>query len=79
MAIGAKIRVELEEPDGSLRRIYRVVGSGSSFGGNSLVASIGLRKAKAVKSVTVTWPTSKRQQTINDLPMDRVYSIMEGK
>jgi hypothetical protein len=78
-AIGARVRVEVEEPDGSTRRIYRVIGSGSSFGGNSLVATIGLRKARSVQSVTVAWPASKRQQTLKDLPMDRVHSIIEEK
>ena len=64
--------------DGSARRLYRVVGSGSSFGGNSLVASFGLRQAKAVKSVTVSGPTSQTEQTFKDLPMDRAYQIVEG-
>jgi hypothetical protein len=77
-AIGARVRVEVEEADGSTRRIYRVIGSGSSFGGNSLVAAIGLRKAKAVKSVTVTWPASQAMQTFKDLPMDRAFQIIEG-
>jgi hypothetical protein len=77
-AIGARIRVEVEEPDGSSRRIERVVGSGSSFGGNSLVSTIGLRRARAIRSVTVTWPTSRTQQTLTDLPMDRTHVIVEA-
>jgi hypothetical protein len=77
-AIGARIRIELEEPDGSRRWLYRVVGSGSSFGGNSLVVSVGLGKAKAVKSVRTTWPTSKTEQTYTNLPMDRAYEVVEG-
>jgi hypothetical protein len=77
-AIGARIRVELEEPDGASRRIERVVGNGSSFGGNGLAATIGLRRARAIRSVTLTWPTSRTQQTFKDLRMDRVYRIVEG-
>ena len=76
--IGARIRLELEEPDGSTRRIDRVVGTGSSFGGNSLVVSIGLRRARAIRSVTVNWPTSKTTQILRDLRMDRGYEIVEG-
>jgi hypothetical protein len=55
-----------------------VIGSGSSFGGNSLVASIGLRKARAIRSVKVIWPGGKTEQTFKDLSMDRAYSIVEG-
>ncbi|MHB1560162.1 MAG: FG-GAP-like repeat-containing protein [Isosphaeraceae bacterium] len=77
-AIGARIRLDLEESDGSSRRIDRVVGTGSSFGGNSLVVSVGLRRARAIRSVTVDWPTSKTRQTFRDLGMDRVYEIVEN-
>ena len=77
-AIGARLQVEVEEPDGSTRRIHRVIGSGSSFGGNSLVATIGLRTARAVRSVSVTWPASRTVQTFKDLPMDHGFQIVEG-
>ncbi len=78
-AIGARIRIELEEPDGASRRLERVVNSGSSFGGNSLTVSVGLRRAKAVKSVTVTWPTSKAVQIFRNLPMDQLHELIEGR
>ena len=35
-------------PDGSTRSVYRTVGNNSSFGGNTLVETIGLGDAKAV-------------------------------
>ena len=44
-AIGAGIRVDLVSPDGRTRSIHRTVGNNSSFGGNSLVETIGLLDA----------------------------------
>ena len=44
-ALGAKIKVELKSLDGSSRSIHRTIGNNSSFGGNSLVESIGLLDA----------------------------------
>ena len=46
-ALGARIRVDLKAPDGQTRSIYRTVGNNSSFGGNSLVETIGLRRRDA--------------------------------
>src|SRR5262249_47176449 len=77
-AIGAKIQIDREESDGSIRSLYRVVGSGSSFGGNSLVVLAGLGKAKAIVALTVTWPTSKTAQTFRNVVMDRAYRLVEG-
>src|SRR5436305_9510695 len=47
-AIGARIRVDLPVPGGGSRSIYRTVGNNGSFGGNSLVETIGLLDDKAV-------------------------------
>ena len=44
-AIGARIRVDVRDPDGSTRSIHRLVSGGSSFGGNSLAQTIGLGDA----------------------------------
>jgi hypothetical protein len=77
-AIGARMQVELVEPDGSIRVLHREISGGSSFGGNSLAALVGLRKAKAVKSVTVIWPASKMRQVFRDVEIDRAYVITEG-
>jgi hypothetical protein len=77
-AIGAKIRIDWEEPEGSARSLYRVVGSGSSFGGNSLTVLAGLGKAKGVLSLTVTWPTSNTTLTFRNVAVDRAYRLIEG-
>ena len=44
-ALGARIRVDLKGPDGRSRSIYRAIGNNGSFGGNTLVESIGLGDA----------------------------------
>ena len=44
-AIGAKLRVDLAGP-AATRSIHRVIGNNGSFGGNTLVESIGLLDAK---------------------------------
>jgi hypothetical protein len=77
-ALGARIQAELKGPDGGWRSIYRTIGNNGSFGGNSLVESIGLGDATAVARLTVTWPTSRTTQTFRDLAADRMIEITEG-
>jgi hypothetical protein len=76
-AIGAKLQVNLTGPGGS-RSIHRVIGNNGSFGGNSLVESIGLGDARSADSLTVTWPTSKTNQTFRNLAADQAIEITEG-
>ncbi len=76
-AIGARIRVDLTGPGGT-RSIHRVIGNNGSFGGNSLVESIGLLDAKSVDSLSVTWPTSRTTQTFHHLAADQAIEITEG-
>ncbi|HKB08793.1 MAG TPA: FG-GAP-like repeat-containing protein, partial [Candidatus Polarisedimenticolia bacterium] len=76
-AIGARIRVRASTPQGS-RDIYSVVGSGGSFGGNSLQQEIGLGGATAIESIDVLWPATGQKQTFRGAALDRVYRIVEG-
>jgi hypothetical protein len=77
-ALGAKIQVELKEPNGETRSIYRTIGNNGSFGGNSLVESIGLRDAMSVERLTVSWPTSQTTQTFRRVAADQAIEITEG-
>ncbi len=61
-----------------MRSIHRVIGNNGSFGGNSLVESIGLLDAKSVDRLTVTWPTSKTTQTFQKIAADQAIEITEG-
>jgi len=78
-AIGAKLRIDLAgAAPGSSRTIHRVIGNNGSFGGNTLVESIGLLGAKSVDRLIVTWPTSKTTQTFSHLAADQAIEITEG-
>lgn len=76
-AIGARLKLTLATADGP-RIMHATVGSGSSFGGNSLRQEIGLGQAQALERVEVTWPGSGRVQTFVDLEMGRVYRLREN-
>ena len=76
-ALGARIQVDLTQPDGTTRSIYRQVGGASSYGGNSLVELIGLGDARAV-TVTITWPASRSRQVFRDIAADQFIEVTEG-
>ncbi len=77
-ALGARIQVDFQQPDGKSRSIYRQVGGASSYGGNSLVELIGLSDATSVTAVTITWPASRSRQTFRNIAADRTIEITEG-
>ncbi len=79
-AIGARIQVDVETPDGG-RSIHLVCGSGGSFGASSLQQEIGLGDATAIRQIVIRWPGSETRQTIPGagVELDRFYRIVEGK
>ncbi len=77
-AIGAQITAVVQGADGIQRTVHRTVGNNSSFGGNSLVESIGLLDAMSVFELKVYWPTSKTTQTFRDISADQAIEITEG-
>lgn len=76
-AIGARIKVTVETADQKTRSVYRVVGSGGSFGASPLQQHIGLGQAKRVTAIEIGWPTSKTRQTFRDVPMNQFIQIKE--
>jgi len=76
-AIGARIRVRVRRADGSTRDIWHMVGTGASFGSQSLQAEIGLGDATAIEELEIRWPGSGTQ-VVKDLALDRRYTIVEG-
>jgi hypothetical protein len=76
--LGARIRVTLKDPGGQTRSIYRTIGNNSSFGGNSLVETIGLLDATRLAELTVFWPTSGTTQNFRNLAADQAIEITEG-
>jgi tetratricopeptide (TPR) repeat protein len=76
-AIGAKIKVVVEEAGAKLSSRFREVSSGGSFGASSLTQSIGLGKASRVKSLEIYWPASKTRQIFRDVEVNQFLEIKE--
>jgi hypothetical protein len=76
-AMGAQIKATIKASDGTLRSIYRTIGNNSSFGGNSLVESIGLLDATSVSELQISWPGSKTIQSFRDISGDQMIEITE--
>jgi FG-GAP-like repeat/ASPIC and UnbV len=77
-ALGARIQVDVVHNDGTTQSIHRQVGGGSSYGGNSLVESIGLADAQAVAALSVTWPVSRTRQVFRNIAADQTIEVIEG-
>jgi len=77
-AIGAQVRVDLPDASGRLTSRYRVIGGGSSYGGNSLATTIGLGAATSITTLEVHWPASGLRQTFHNVPSDRATEVTEG-
>ncbi|MFM9961515.1 MAG: FG-GAP-like repeat-containing protein [Planctomycetaceae bacterium] len=77
-ALGARIKAVVLGADGKPRTIHRTVGNNGSFGGNSLVESIGLLDDTRVAELEVFWPTSQTTQTFRDIAADQAIEITEG-
>jgi tetratricopeptide (TPR) repeat protein len=76
-AIGAKIKVTVEDKTGKLSLRFREVNNGGSFGASSLTQSIGLGKASRVKSLEIFWPASNTRQVFADLEVNQFIEIKE--
>ena len=76
-AIGAKVEASFRLPDGSIRKIYRVVSSGSSFGGNSLIVHLGLDLSMLVEELKIIWP-SGIIESYSKIKADEFFHIKEG-
>ncbi len=77
-ALGAKLQAVIKGTDGTTRTIHRTIGNNGSFGGNTLVESLGLLDANAVAELQITWPTSHTTQTYRDIAADQAIEITEG-
>jgi hypothetical protein len=77
-AIGASLCVTVRE-GGRRRTIRRGVDAGSSFGGNPLRQTLGLGRAEAIERCEVCWPRTGRVQVVDDVPLDAVIRIVEGR
>ena len=78
-AIGARIKLTIQ--DGPQERaVYHTIGTGASFGGNSLLAEIGVGKAQSIDQLEITWPTKEQDSSIfRDININQTIKIMQGK
>jgi tetratricopeptide (TPR) repeat protein len=77
-AIGARIKVTVENRGGGQRSIYRTVNSGGSFGASPLQQHIGLGKAARIVDLEVFWPVSNTRQRFATIGKNQVIEIREG-
>ena len=78
-AIGARVRVVVNNEDGSTRDIHRVVGSGGSFGASSLQLEVGLGRASSIDRIEVRWPSEGDIAVYRNVPLDRIVRVREGE
>jgi ASPIC and UnbV len=65
---------------GMERQICRTVTSGASFGGNSLVLEVALRKAGEIKEVKVQWPCKDcPEQIFKGINVNQSYELIQDK
>jgi hypothetical protein len=76
-AVGARIKVTVENEGKTPRSIYRTVGSGGSFGASPLEQHIGLGKSAQILSLEIWWPTSNTRQNFAEVPTKQFLQINE--
>jgi hypothetical protein len=76
-AIGARIKVTVQNEGKPPRSIFRTVGSGGSFGASPLTQHIGLGKSAHIIDLEITWPVSSTRQNFTNVAPDQFLEIKE--
>ncbi len=76
-AIGSRIKVTFKE-NGVMRRVYRDVNSGGSFGASPLRREIGIGKASDIEEIEIQWHGSNEVQTFHNIKPNQFIKITEG-
>jgi tetratricopeptide (TPR) repeat protein len=76
-AIGARIKVTVENAGQGVRSIYRTVGSGGSFGASPLQQHVGLGKDARILDIEIWWPTSNTRQHFSKVDKNQFLEIKE--
>jgi len=78
-AIGARVAISVQE-EGKERKIYRTISAGASFGANSLILEVGLRKANTINHVTVQWPCKDcPDQEFSGMNINHAYVLTQDQ
>jgi hypothetical protein len=76
-AVGAQIKITVENDGGTARSIYRTVGDTSSFGVNPLEQHLGLGHGARVLSLDVWWPATNTRQRFVQVQKNQFITIRE--
>ncbi len=76
-AIGARIKVTVQNEGKTTRSIYRTVDSGGSFGASPLTQHVGLGKSARIVDLEIWWPTSNSRQNFEIVGVDQFLEIKE--
>jgi tetratricopeptide (TPR) repeat protein len=76
-ALGARIKVTVENGGKTSRSVYRTVGSGGSFGASPFEQHIGLGKSAKILRIEIWWPRSGTRQTFSNVEKNQFFEIKE--
>jgi hypothetical protein len=76
-AVGAEIKVIVENDGGSPHSIYRTVGEMSSFGSNPIEQHIGLGHGARIVELEVFWPASNTRQQFSNVTRNEFIAVKE--
>jgi tetratricopeptide (TPR) repeat protein len=76
-AIGARIKLIVQNQGIGARSIYSTVTSGGSFGASPLAQHIGLGKSVRILTLEISWPTSKTSRKFSGLKPNQFIQISE--
>jgi len=76
-AIGARIKVTVENEGRGTRSIYRTVGSGGSFGASPFEQHIGLGRSARIENLEVWWPASNTRQSFSGVGKNQLIEVRE--
>jgi tetratricopeptide (TPR) repeat protein len=76
-AIGARIKVTVQEEGRAPRSIYRTVTSGGSFGSSPLEQHVGLGKSAHILNLEIWWPASNTKQEFANVKPNQFLEIKE--
>jgi FG-GAP-like repeat/ASPIC and UnbV/PPIC-type PPIASE domain len=76
-AVGAEIKVTVEDAGHAARSIYRRTGNSSSFGVNPLEQHIGLGHDARIKSIDIWWPATNSRQHFDHVEKNEFILIKE--
>jgi FG-GAP-like repeat/ASPIC and UnbV len=76
-AVGARIKVVVTDSVGATHSFFRTVGTGASYGANSLQLNVGIGTYTKISYIEVFWPRDKHKQVFHDFLPDRFYKLTE--